>query len=326
MRETILSQSTIGQNLLMENLRQIGEQIKSFLDIPIFKLGNKELTLWLLIYLIGLIILLFYISGKLKKLLVEKLLARTDLDIGIRQTTGTIFRYLMVVVGFVIILQTAGIDLTALNILAGAVGIGIGFGLQNIANNFMSGLIILFERPVKIGDRIEIGKVSGDVIHIGARSTSVLTNDNITIIIPNSKFISENVINWSRYDRKVRFKIPVNVAYDSDVRLVEKLLLEVADENPDVLKTPAPGVRFLEFGDSGLLFELRAWSTTLLHRQGKLISSINFGIYDKFKQHKIEIPFPQRELRIHGGDGDVKQKLLSSDPANEAFKSDITEE
>jgi small-conductance mechanosensitive channel len=310
----------------MENLRQIGERIKSFLDVPIFKLGNKELTLWLLVYLIVLLILLFYVSGKLKKLLVEKLLARTDLDIGIRQTTGTIFRYLMVVVGFVVILQTAGIDLTALNILAGAVGIGIGFGLQNIANNFMSGLIILFERPVKIGDRIEIGKVSGDVIHIGARSTSVLTNDNITIIIPNSKFISENVINWSRYDRKVRFKIPVNVAYDSDVRLVEKLLLEVADENPDVLKNPAPGVRFLEFGDSGLLFELRAWSTSLLHRQGKLISSINFGIYDKFKQHKIEIPYPQRELRIRSGEGAAVNNFLSRDPAAEAFETRTTEE
>jgi small-conductance mechanosensitive channel len=310
----------------MENLRQIGERIKGFLDIPIFKLGEKELTLWLLIYLIALIILLFYVSGKLKKWLVEKLLARTDLDIGIRQATGTIFRYLMVVVGFVIILQTVGIDLTALNILAGAVGIGIGFGLQNIANNFMSGLIILFERPIKIGDRIEIGNVSGDVIHIGARSTSVLTNDNITIIIPNSKFISENVVNWSRYDRKVRFKIPVNVAYDSDVRLVEKLLLEVADENPDVLKNPVPGVRFLEFGDSGLLFELRAWSTSLLHRQGKLISSINFGIYDKFKQHKIEIPFPQRELHIHSGKGNLQRQFLSNDPAAEAFETDITEE
>jgi small-conductance mechanosensitive channel len=310
----------------MENLRQISERIKSFLDIPIFKLGDKELTLWLLIYLFFLVILLFYVSGKLKKWLVEKLLARTELDIGIRQAAGTIFRYLMVVIGLVIILQTVGIDLTALNILAGAVGIGIGFGLQNIANNFMSGLIILFERPIKIGDRIEIGKVSGDVIHIGARSTSVLTNDNITIIVPNSKFISENVINWSRYDRKVRFKIPVNVAYDSDVRLVEKLLLEVADENPDVLKTPAPGVRFLEFGDYGLLFELRAWSTSLLQRQGKLISSINFGIYDKFKQHKIEIPFPQQEIRIRSGEGDLKQKLLSNDPANQSFKSDITEE
>ncbi len=310
----------------MENLRQISERIKSFLDIPIFKLGDKELTLWLLIYLFFLVILLFYVSGKLKKWLIEKLLARTELDIGIRQAAGTIFRYLMVVIGFVIILQTVGIDLTALNILAGAVGIGIGFGLQNIANNFMSGLIILFERPIKIGDRIEIGKVSGDVIHIGARSTSVLTNDNITIIVPNSKFISENVINWSRYDRKVRFKIPVNVAYDSDVRLVEKLLLEVADENPDVLKTPAPGVRFLEFGDYGLLFELRAWSTSLLQRQGKLISSINFGIYDKFKQHKIEIPFPQQEIRIRGGEGDLKLKIVPNDPANQAFKSDITEE
>jgi small-conductance mechanosensitive channel len=149
----------------------------------------------------------------------------------------------LILVGILIILQTSGIDLTTLNILAGAVGIGIGFGLQNIANNFISGLIILFERPIKIGDRIEVGEVDGDVVEIGLRSTTVLTNDNIAIIIPNSKFISENVVNWSHNDSKVRFKIPVSVAYGSDVKLVEKLLLEVAEENADVFDYPP-----LEFG------------------------------------------------------------------------------
>jgi small-conductance mechanosensitive channel len=138
-------------------------------------------------------------------------------------------------------------------------------------------------------------------VRIGGRSTEVETNDNITIIVPNSKFITENIINWSHNDRKVRFRIPVSVAYGSDVRLVERLLIEVAVENPDVLDKPTPGVRLMEFGDNGLLFELRAWSTTLIHRKGLLVSNLYFAILEKFTANGIEIPYPQRDVRIREG-------------------------
>jgi len=275
--------------------------LKNFLDIQLFNFGATPITLWTIIYLIVFSILLLYLSGKLRNWLAEDLLSRTKLGIGARQAAGAIVRYIVLVVGFVIILQTAGIDLTALNVLAGAVGIGLGFGLQNIVNNFVSGLIILFERPIQVGDRIVVGDVEGDVVHIGGRSTTVVSNDNISIIVPNSKFITENVVNWSHNDRKVRFRIPVSVAYGSDARLVEKVLLEVAAENQDVLATPAPGVRLMDFGDSGLRFELRAWSSTLVHRKGVLISALNFSIYEKFAEHGIEIPFPQRDLHIRDG-------------------------
>jgi small-conductance mechanosensitive channel len=260
-----------------------------------------QLTLWTLIYLTVLFVLLIYLSGKLRTLVADRLLARKIADIGIRHAMAAILRYMVIVVGALIILQTAGIDLTALNVLAGAVGIGVGFGLQNIVSNFISGLIILFERPIKVGDRIVVGNVEGDVVRIKGRSTTVVTNDNIAIIVPNSRFISENVVNWSHTDRTVRFRVPVSVAYDSDVRLVERLLLEVAAENPDVLERPAPGVRFMEFGDSGLLFELRVWSMTLIQKKGLLVSSLNFGIIEKFRQHGIVMPFPQRELHIRSG-------------------------
>ncbi|HKZ15996.1 MAG TPA: hypothetical protein VJ161_00840, partial [Geobacteraceae bacterium] len=143
----------------------------------------------------------------------------------------------------------------------------------------------------------------------------VVTNDNIAIIVPNSKFITENVVNLSHTGRTVRFKIPVSVSYDSDVRLVERLLLEVAAENPDVMDKPGPGVRFLEFGDSGLLFELRAWSTTLVHRKGLLISSLNFGIIDKFREHGIQMPFPQRDIHIRSGS--LEMKSADQSPDNE---------
>jgi len=264
----------------------------------VLKTGASTLTLWSLLYLLILFVLLFYVSNRIRHLLTKRLLVRSKLDAGVRESVGAILRYLILVLGFFVILQTAGIDLTALSILAGAVGIGIGFGLQNIANNFISGLIILFERPIKIGDKNRGGqyrrgcgvdrrpRYHGHYQRQHRRDCSKL------------QFISQNVINWSHTDRKVRFKISVNVSYGSNPRLVEKLLLEVAEQSPDVLKDPAPGVRLLAFGDNGLQFELRAWSSSLLHRKGRLVSNLNFGIYDKFTANGIEFPFPQRDIHL----------------------------
>lgn len=282
-------------------MEQFFLQIKDFLEIPIITLGQAKITLWTILYFAVLFLLLVFITGKIQRWILHNWSAKTKTEIGARQATVSIIRYFILFVGFLIIIQTAGIDLTTLNVLAGAIGIGVGFGLQNIANNFISGIIILFERPIKIGDRIEVGEVEGDVVRIGARSTTVVTNDNITVIVPNSQFIAENVINWSHNDDKVRFRIPVSVAYGSDARLVEQLLIEVADNNPDVLKEPPPGVRLMEFGDNGLVFELRAWTNTLTHRKGILISALNFAIYENFNKHHIEIPYPQRELRLRSG-------------------------
>jgi len=273
-------------------------QIRSTLDIKLAHLGATPVTLEALLKLVILLLLLFYLSGKLRSLIVDRLLSRTRMEVGARQAVGSIIRYLVVVIGLAVILQTAGIDLTALNVLAGAVGIGLGFGLQNIVNNFISGLIILFERPIKVGDRIVVGEVEGDVTHIGGRSTTVVTNDNISIIVPNSKFITEDVVNWSHNDRKVRFKIPVTVAYGTDIELVERLLLQVALDCPDVLQDPPPGTRLMAFGDYGLHYELRVWSTTLIHRKGVLISKLNRAIYTTFREQGIEIPYPRRDVAI----------------------------
>lgn len=282
----------------MESVQKFIVAARDILNTPLVKTGSTQLTLWSILYLIVLFFLLLFVAKKIRFWLANRILVRSNLDPGVRESVGSIARYLIIVIGFFVILQTAGIDLTALSILAGAVGIGVGFGLQNIANNFISGVIILFERPIKAGDRIEVGEVEGEVISIGARATTVVTNDNISVIVPNSSFISQDVVNWSYTDRKVRFKIGLSVAYGSDPRLVERLLLEVARENPDVLGEPEPGVRFLHFGDNGLQFELRAWSTSLLHKKGKLISDLNFGIHEKFLAHGIEFPFPQRDIHV----------------------------
>lgn len=284
----------------METIKTILTRLKAFLETPLFKLGEAQITLLVVLYFLLLLILLVYISAKGKNI-VNRVLAGRGVDLGVREATGSIVRYLMLFIGLLVILQTVGIDLTALSILTGAIGLGIGFGLQNIASNFISGIIILFERPVRIGDRIAVGDVEGDVIRIGARSTSVLTNDNIDIIIPNSKLITENVVNWTHGERKVRFRIPVSVAYASDIRKVEQALLEAAKDVYDVLETPAPVVRFISFGENGLEFELRAWTTTLVQRRGKFTSELNFAIYDKFKAYDIEVPYPQRDIHVRTG-------------------------
>ncbi|HLO26077.1 MAG TPA: mechanosensitive ion channel domain-containing protein [Geobacteraceae bacterium] len=273
--------------------------VKNLLDFELFKSGTTVFTLWTILYLLIFLFLLFYLSGKLKEWLVEKIL--TKMALGARQALASIIRYAVIVIGVLIILQTAGINLTTFQVLAGAVGIGVGFGLQNIVSNFVSGLIILFERPIQIGDRIEVGNVEGDVIAINARSTTVVTNDNIAIIIPNTKFITENVVNWSLTGKDVRFRIPVSIASDSDMKRVVELLEEVARNNPDVLDSPPPSVRFLQFGDSGLNLELRVWSTTLTHRKATLVSALNFAIHEKFRENGIEIPYPQREIRFRTG-------------------------
>jgi small-conductance mechanosensitive channel len=290
----------------VETIKEILVSIRNFLDIPLFKLGETHVTLWAILYLVILLVLLFYLTAKLKYFIVARLLAKSSIEIGVRQAVGSIIRYGVVAVGFVIIFETVGIDLSALTILAGALGIGVGFGLQNITNNLVSGLIILLERPIKVGDRIEVGKVVGDVLKISLRATTVRTNDNIAIIIPNSDFVSSSVTNWSYTDRDVRFNIPVGVSYNSDPEMVQTILLEVAGEHPGVLKSPKPDVIFEEFGESSLNFLLRVWTREYTTRPYILRSELNFAIKKKFKEHGIEIPFPQRDLHIRSGAVELK--------------------
>jgi small-conductance mechanosensitive channel len=283
------------------------DRIRELLDVPLIEAGKTHITLWSLLYLVFFVVLLLWSAHWLRRWIAEGPLARTGMDAGARHAAGTIARYLLLLIGFLIIVQSVGIDLTTFNVLAGAIGIGVGFGLQNVVSNLFAGLIIMFERPIKIGDRIVVDQVEGDVIEIGARATTVLTNDNIAIIVPNSKFITENVVNWQYTDNNVRFHIPVSVAYGSDTGKVEKILLEVAKENGDVLEEPPPAVRLLEFGDNGLMFELRAWSASLVHRKGRLTSALNRAIYEKFNEAGIAFPFPQRDLHVRGGVLEVRQ-------------------
>ncbi len=295
----------------MEQVRAFLDRNLGWLNIPLFELGSRSVTLGTILYLLLSLAVLFIVSRWTRGWVATRLLARSRLDPGMRHAVGTIARYLVLVVGFVIILQTAGIDLTTLNVLAGAVGIGVGLGLQNVANNFISGLIILFERPIKVGDRIEVDDVNGLVTAINTRSTTVVTNDNIAIIIPNAKLITENVINWSYTDDKVRVRLPLGVSYASDVTLVTHLVTEAARANPDVLPEPDPRVRFLGFGDSSLDFKLLVWTSSFIHRPLDLRSALYFDILQRFRDNGVEIPFPQRDVHLRT----VPDRWPPSEPA-----------
>jgi small-conductance mechanosensitive channel len=275
------------------------DDVLHMLTQPFFKLGGNEVSLMTLVQIIASVVLVILLARLVRRVLRERVLARTKLDLGQQYAIARIAGYVVLALGLLIVLQTAGINLTSLAVVAGALGIGIGFGLQNIVNNFVSGLIILTERPIQIGNRVEVGGTAGEVIRIGARSTTIVTNDNIVLIIPNAEFVSGRVVNWDHGgDPRVRFRIPVGVSYGSEPRIVEKLLLEVADANEHVLKDPPPKVIFNEFGENSLNFELRAWSSDMAHRPGALKSELNFAIWEKLKANGIEIPFPQRDLHI----------------------------
>jgi len=295
------------------------EQISDFLDLfdkTLFSLGDSDISFLKMTYILLSIVLLFYLSGRFSKLLNRSILKRYTSNLAMVHSISTLVRYVIVVIGLIVIVQSAGIDLSALSILAGALGVGIGFGLQNITNNFISGLIILFEQPIKVGDRIEVANIKGDVIKISARATTVVTNDNISIIVPNSEFISSTVINWSHNDRNVSFRFPVGVSYKEDPRIVKKILMQVADENSGVLKNPSTMVLFDEFGDSSLNFHLRVWTTDYINRPNILKSQLYFAIFKKFREAGIEIPFPQRDLHFKSGMPSSNQEN-EDEPKNE---------
>ncbi len=276
------------------NWRESGQ----FLTQPLMTLGKATVSLANLIEFVVIIALVLAASRVTRQVLRYRVLPRTKLEAGLQYAIARIVGYVVLVFGFVIGLETLGVDLSSFKVVAGALSLGIGFGLQNIVNNFISGLIILAERPIQMGDRVDLGSAVGRVTRIGARSTSVLTNDNIIIIVPNAEFVSNRVTNWTLVDSKVRFSIPIGVAYGSDVRVVERLLLEAAAANPHVLKDPAPSANLQEFGNSAINFLLRVWSSDLVHSPERLRSQLNFAIWDKFKQAGIEIPFPQSELHV----------------------------
>ncbi len=266
-----------------------------------YRIGSVEFSVTRLIEGILILALVLLFSRTLSRLLQQSISKKAYLDPGLRYTLGRLAQYLTIALGLLLSLKVAfNLDLTSIAVLFTALSVGIGFGLQYIAADIASGFILLFERPVRVGDRITIGDDEGDVQSINLRTTVVMTNDRISIIVPNSRLVSQRLINWSYGDPRARIAIPVGVATDSDIDVVTKTLLEAAEDVDNVLKDPPPKVQFLKFGDWSLDFRLLVWTNRpRLHTQ--IRSDINYRIEKLFREARIEIPFPQTELRLREG-------------------------
>jgi len=282
-----------------ETLQAIWEFLVKVWSTELF--GPDSVTVGGILLLVLLFASVIVVERLLQRWLIRRLLSKTGLQPSLQYGLSRILGYTLIAIGFYVAFQVTGLDLSSLAIVAASLGVGVGFGLQNIINNFVSGIIILAERPISIGDRIEVAGVAGRVTKIQLRSTTVVTNDNITMIVPNADFISNTVTNWSHGDPKVRIRVPVGVAYGSDLKLLQRLLLEAAAEHPKALKTPEPVVMFTEFGDSSLNFELAVWTQEMTATPIHFTSEMNFIIEQKLREHGIEIPFPQRDLHVRSG-------------------------
>jgi potassium-dependent mechanosensitive channel len=244
-----------------------------------------------------LISLSFVLARFLRFVLEEDVLARTSLPRGVPNAISTIASYAILLTGFVVAAAAAGVDIGRFTLVAGALGVGIGIGLQNVVNNFVSGLILLFERPIQLGDAVEVGGIVGTVRRIGMRSSTVRTYDGAEVVIPNSEFVSTKFTNWTLSDRNRRIRLPVGVAYGSDPEQVIQLLLGAAKGIEKIRAHPAPEAFFLGFGESALNFELRVWASSF--DDGILIqSALSVAVNAALREAGIEVPFPQRDLHI----------------------------
>ncbi|NJO56175.1 MAG: mechanosensitive ion channel [Rhodospirillales bacterium] len=268
------------------------------MDYPLFNLGESKFLVSQLVVLLLMVMAVFALEFVARRYVVLKLLGRTRMQPSLQYVIGRILGYVMIALGLFVALQTVGLNLSSLAIFASAIGVGVGFGLQNIVSNFMSGLIILAERPISVGDYVDVGGVGGRVREINLRSTTVVTNDNISIIVPNSDFIANTVTNFSHGDPKVRVRLPVGIAYGSDVQKFKRGMIDVALANEDVRRDPAPDVFFIGFGDSSLNFEVVVWADDQAFRPLRFKSGLYYAIEAKLRELDIEIPFPQRDLHI----------------------------
>ncbi len=285
---------------MSEWLEIITSVTRKILHTPLYQNAEGGLSISLadISIFLALVVAAFLLGTVVRKWLSRQILPRTGLSLSVSYAIGRIAGYTVTVLFLLVLLQTIGLNLSALALLGGAIGIGIGFGLQNIITNFVSGLIILFERHINVGDRIDLGDLAGVVTRIRARSTEIRTGDNIIVSVPNSEFVSGRVINWSQGSPEVRFRIPFGVAYGSDIPKLERVLIDMAGKQPGVLSAPPPKLYFEDFGDSSLDFELAVWNRDNVRNPRGFRSAMRFAIENALRENDIEIPFPQRDLHL----------------------------
>ena len=293
--------------------RNVVDVLSASLFSDLFSLGDSSYSVLDLLILIGLFAGLFIAARTIRKLLRSRVLAFTGLSRAAQESIALIANYAFIFIGAIVLLQLWGLDISSLTVFAGVLGVGVGLGIQGIAKEFVSGLVIMFERPIQVGDFVEVGESMGTVERISVRSTEIRTLDQVSIILPNSRFLDSEVINWSHHSSVSRLKIPVGVAYGSNLTTVRAALMEAAREHADVLSEPSPRVFFTGFGDSSLNFDLLIWITEP-RKQFQIKSDLYFRIEAIFRHRDIEIPFPQRDLNVRTGNlpVDISPDLVQS--------------
>lgn len=285
------------------NFADISSQFFELINYSFFHLGPQPISIKIIIVFLSLIMGFSWLSKWIERF-IHKALLYKDIDPGIKGSIERFSKYFVLIMGVLISLSSIGINISSLTVFGGIVGVGIGFGLQNITQNFMSGLIILLERPIKKGDIVKVGDTSGRVLDIKARSTLVLTRDDVVMIVPNSDFITKQVVNDSFSGDKLRLHIDIGVSYGSDVDKVTQVLMDVANTHDKVLKSPPPTVVLKDFADSALIFTLRIWTHELWFYD-LLLSDLRYEVVRKFHETGITIPFPQRDLHIKSVSSDT---------------------
>jgi small-conductance mechanosensitive channel len=280
-------------------LGDVRAALAGFLQLR-WKVGATEISIEGLAIFLLVLVSAILVSRLLRFILTEEIFPRSDLPRGVPGAVDVLTRYGVLLLGFMIALAAAGADFSRVTLLISALGVGIGFGLQNVVNNFVSGLILIFEHPVQVGDVVEVGSSSGEVRKIGFRASVLRTPDGADVVIPNSELVGARFINWSLSDRLRRISIPVGVAYGSDPDRVTEILLGVARKHPAVLAHPAPFVIFDRFGDSALNFTLFCWSSVDSFFVAR--SELTIAINNAFKEAGVQIPFPQQDVHVHWPD------------------------
>ena len=289
-------------------LHEIFTYLRDLLNLKLFSLQDNPVTILSLFIFFFSLTLVFLAGSFVRRFLQGTFLDKFEIEPGLKYALSRVAQYIIILIGVLISFQFVAIDLTSLAVIFGLLSVGIGFGLQNITANFISGLIIMFERPITVGDRVDVNGIEGDVMEISIRSTKILTMNNTSIIVPNTQFVENNVINFSLGDPTFRLHIHVGVSYSSNLDDVLRALNEIAEENLNVLKKPKHQVHLTQFGDSSWDMELRVWIPEVKNRF-IVQNEINQAIVRKFEAMKIEIPFPQRDLHLRSGfPNNVKEK------------------
>jgi len=284
---------------LEARLRAFLHQLREFWNYELTASEEEPITPGKIVSALFIFLVGYALAVVVSRGLGRRVFTRMRLEQGAAQAFQSLIFYLLLVVAFLTALRMVQIPLTAFAVVGGALAIGIGFGSQNVVNNFISGIILLAERPIKIGDLIEVAGVYGNVERIGLRSTRVRTGDNVHIIVPNASFLENNVVNWTHTDQRVRVNITVGIVYGSPTREAERIIHQVLREHPAVLDEPEPVVLFRDFGDNALIFEMRFWieMRTIMDRL-RVESEVRFRIDDLYREAGIVIAFPQRDVHL----------------------------